>query len=55
MNEIMKSLHARKSTRAFEERPIAPEDKNAILLAAVAAPSPANQQLTPYSISPIKR
>lgn len=45
MNEIIKSLYARKSMRAFEERPISPEDKNAILLAAMAAPSPGNQQL----------
>jgi len=48
MNEIIKSLHARKSTRAFEEHPISPEDKIAILLAATAASSPGNQQL--YSI-----
>lgn len=45
MNEIIESLRARKSIRAFEQRSISPEDKNAILLAAMAAPSPGNQQL----------
>ena len=45
MNEIIRSLHARKSVRAFEPRPISAEDKQAILLAAMAAPSPGNQQL----------
>ncbi|MHC1787444.1 MAG: nitroreductase family protein [Christensenellales bacterium] len=45
MNQVLQTLHARKSVRAYQERPIAPEDKEAILLAALAAPSAGNQQL----------
>ena len=45
MNETIRGLYARKSVRAFERRDIAPGDKQAILLAAMAAPSPGNQQL----------
>ncbi|MEN6470303.1 MAG: nitroreductase family protein [Clostridiaceae bacterium] len=45
MNEVIRSLQERKSTRAFEQRGISPEDKQTILLAAMAAPSPGNQQL----------
>lgn len=45
MNEVLKQLQERKSVRVFEEREISPEDKAAILEAAVMAPSAGNQQL----------
>ena len=45
MNEIIASLHARKSVRAYLDKPIPPEDKEAILVAACQAPSAGNQQL----------
>ena len=45
MNEIIASLHARKSVRAYLDKPIAPEEKQAILEAACQAPSAGNQQL----------
>jgi FMN reductase (NADPH) len=45
MNEVLKTLYERKSVRVFEERPISIEDKEAILLAAMAAPTAGNQQL----------
>lgn len=45
MNEIIKSLHDRKSIRAYTDRRISDADKEAILLAAVAAPTAGNQQL----------
>lgn len=45
MNEIIASLHARKSVRAYLDRPILPEEKQAILEAACQAPSAGNQQL----------
>ena len=45
MNETLRALHARKSTRAFEERDIPAGEREAILLAATAAPSAGNQQL----------
>jgi len=45
MNEILRQLCARKSTRVFENREISPEDKSAILRAAVMAPTAGNQQL----------
>jgi len=45
MNETMRQLFERKSVRVFEDRPIAPEDKQAILLAAAQAPTAGNQQL----------
>ena len=45
MNEIIQSLYTRKSVRVFEERPIAPDEKQAILLAAAQAPTAGNQQL----------
>ena len=51
LNEVLRVIHERKSVRAFEERPIAPEDKKAILQAAIAAPSASNQQLTTLMIS----
>ena len=45
MNTTIQQLHARKSTRAFTDRPISAEDKAAILEAAVQAPTAGNQQL----------
>ena len=45
MNEIIASLHARKSVRAYLDKPIAPTEKQAILEAACQAPTAGNQQL----------
>lgn len=45
MNEIIKSLHQRKSVRAFRDINIKTFDKETILLAAMAAPTAGNQQL----------
>jgi len=45
MNETLHGLHARKSTRAYEDREISAADQKAILLAAMAAPTAGNQQL----------
>lgn len=44
-NSILESLKARKSVRAYEDRPIPQEMKEAILLAAAEAPSAGCQQL----------
>lgn len=48
MNETMKTLMNRKSVRAFEDREIEPEIKEAILAAAMRAPTAGNSML--YSI-----
>lgn len=45
MNEILRSLHQRKSVRAYTDRPVTAEEKNAILTAAGQAPTAGNQQL----------
>lgn len=45
MNEIIASLHRRKSVRAFEERAVPEQAKRAVLEAALEAPSAGNQQL----------
>lgn len=45
MNDIIKSLHGRKSVRVFEKKEIPAFIKREILLAAMAAPSAGNQQL----------
>lgn len=45
MNEIMQSLYDRKSVRAFEDRPVPGEMKEAILAAAAQAPTAGCQQL----------
>ena len=45
MNEVIRQLLARKSTLAFTEQDITPEEKAAILQAAVNAPTAGNQQL----------
>ncbi|MEW8978072.1 MAG: nitroreductase family protein [Symbiobacterium sp.] len=48
MNEILQSLHSRKSVRVYEERPVEPEKKRAILEAALQAPTAGNMTL--YSV-----
>lgn len=45
MNETIKLLHERKSMRAYEDRAIAPEVKQAVLEAAVQAPTAGNMTL----------
>lgn len=45
MNEIIKSLHSRKSVRVFTDQEITEEQKKEILYAAMAAPTPGNQQM----------
>ncbi|MDK2981991.1 MAG: reductase [Chloroflexota bacterium] len=44
MNPIIAELHARKSVRAYEDKPIPDEVKQEILMAAMAAPTAGNQQ-----------
>ncbi len=45
MNDVLHQLRDRKSVRAYLEKPIAPDDRRAILEAACAAPTAGNQQL----------
>ena len=45
MNEIIKALHKRKSVRVFTEKEISAEEKEAILEAAIQAPSAGCQLL----------
>ena len=45
MNEIIRSLYERKSVRVFEDRPIEKEVKQAILSAAIQAPTAGNMAL----------
>lgn len=45
MNEVIRQLYERKSVRAFKDRPIEESIVQAILRAAVMAPSAGNQQL----------
>ena len=45
MNEIIKQLHDRKSVRVYEDRPVEPEVKRAVLEAAIQAPSAGNMAL----------
>ena len=45
MNEILKQLHDRKSVRVYEDRPVEAEVKQAILEAAIQAPSAGNMAL----------
>lgn len=45
MNEIIQSLHSRKSVRVFSQQEITKEQKEAILMAAMEAPTAGNQQL----------
>ncbi|MBQ3503502.1 MAG: nitroreductase family protein [Oscillospiraceae bacterium] len=45
MNEILRQLHDRKSVRVFEDRSVEPEVKQAILEAAIQAPTAGNMAL----------
>lgn len=45
MNEVLNQLYARKSVRVYDQRPIAPEVKRAVLEAAIQAPSAGNMAL----------
>lgn len=45
MNEVLQQLHDRKSVRVYEERPIQPEVKQAVLEAAIQAPTAGNMAL----------
>lgn len=45
MNPIIHSLFDRKSVRVFTDREISPEEKEAIVLSAIQAPTAGNQQL----------
>lgn len=45
MNEVIRQLNARKSVRAYTDRQIDKEEKEAILRAAAEAPTAGNQQL----------
>ena len=45
MNEVLQQLHERKSVRVFEDRPVAQEVKQAILEAAIQAPTAGNMAL----------
>ena len=45
MNEVLRQLHDRKSVRVYEDRAIEPEVKQAILEAAIQAPSAGNMAL----------
>lgn len=45
MNEIIQSLYARKSVRAYTDRPVPAEVKRTVLAAAVQAPTAGGQQL----------
>ncbi len=48
MNEIIQSLHARKSVRVFEKTTVSPAVKQALLEATIQAPTAGNQMM--YSI-----
>lgn len=45
MNQTIKELHARRSVRVYEDRPIEADKKQAILAAAIQAPSAGNMAL----------
>ena len=45
MNDVLKQLHERKSVRVYEDRPVEPDVKRAILEAAIQAPSAGNMAL----------
>ena len=48
MNEVLKQLHARKSVRAYDDKPITPEEKKMIIEAGIQAPTAGNMML--YSV-----
>lgn len=45
MNEVLKTIHRRKSVRVFSDDPVSPEIKEQILEAAFRAPTAGNQML----------
>lgn len=45
MNDCVRQLHDRKSVRVYEDRPVEPEVKRAVLEAAIQAPSAGNMAL----------
>ena len=45
MNEVLRQLHQRKSVRVYEDRPVEKDVKQAILEAAIQAPSAGNMAL----------
>ena len=45
MNEVLCQLHDRKSVRAYEDRPVEPEIKRAVLEAAIQAPTAGHMAL----------
>ena len=45
MNDCRRQLRERKSVRAYEDRPVEPEVKRAILEAAIQAPTAGNMAL----------
>lgn len=45
MNEVLRQLHDRKSVRVYEDRPVEPEVKRAVLEAAIQAPTAGNMAL----------
>ena len=45
MNEVIRQLNLRKSVRAYTDQEIGQAEKEAILMAAVQAPTAGNQQL----------
>jgi len=45
MNEVIRQLHQRKSVRVYEDKPIGETEKQAILEAAIQAPSAGNMAL----------
>ena len=45
MNQVIHQLHQRKSVRVYEDRPIGPEEKQAIIEAALQAPTAGNMAL----------
>ena len=45
MNEVLQQLHGRKSARVYEDRPVEPEVKRAVLEAAIQAPTAGNMAL----------
>lgn len=45
MNEVIRQLMERKSVRVYTDQAISPDEKRAILHAAMAAPTAGNQQL----------
>ena len=45
MNEVLRQLHGRKSVRVYEDRPVEPEVKQALLEAAIQAPTAGNMAL----------